>query len=1656
MNNIKEVIKYIAEAREKRDRGTAFEDLIRLYFKYDYKPKDYEEVYTYADWANKNGFESADKKDNGIDLVAVPKDGSKADAIQCKFKTKNDAICSQDDVKSFFTAAPNNIFAHRYLVASTYNLTENLKSNLKKHENFSIIGLSDLENSRIDFLKYLNTGEVVKEDAKSLHPHQTKAVHKTLEAFKEHDRGQLRMACGTGKTFTSLKIAELCAENHKTVLFLVPSLALMNQTIREYKQQSDVITAFAVCSDATVGKTKNKNEDTITQYIYELAYPATTNAENLKKAFNKVKTDGIKVIFSTYHSIDVIHEAQQGENNIGEFDIIICDEAHRTTGQKIENDEDCSFFIKIHDNDYIKSTKRLYMTATPKIYTETATTKAAINNATLYSMNDEKIFGPVFYSYNFDTAVSEGILCDYKLTILTINKSELKDFFNNFNSFFEERALNIDDATKLIGCWKALTGQPNFLEGDESEVNIKEPLKRLVAFCQIIDSTQSKKKQKPLGSKQVAKYFTDVINHYKEYNQNYIDAIADEYPEYERNLNVECQLEHVDGTMDGTKKSGKISWLKEEPDANENNNEICRILTNVRCLGEGVDVPALDGIIFLHPKNSIIEVVQAVGRVMRKAKGKENGHIILPIVIDDAKDAHLKIEKNADYKVVWQVLNALRAHDESIAADLQLGAKGELTNKLELICYGEYKEQAKIMKLNSSPFTAIGKKNKNKTNNDIEAENINNKKLQAAFNFEDQNNLKKAICQIGVKKVGDRKYWQEWGEKTAELTQKVIEKITDIINSDKVKNEYFNEFLKSLHNEINDSIGIKEAIELLAQHYVTMPIFDALFDDYDFSEHNPVVRAFENICQKLKLDISNLDFEQLNEFYASVHIRAKNAKHPALRQELMLELYDSFYKEAFKDMVDLLGITFTPIEAVNFIINKTNDALKLHFGETFASENIKVIDPFAGTGVFPASLLQNNDIFKTIDEKLDLYRNRLFASEIVPLSYYIAAINIETTMQQITQLPYEPFENITLADSFINLYKNNNKNLIPDEYFYGNNKRRTTVKNAKINVIITNPPYSRGQRDGNDNNKNISYPELEQDIKNTYVKDCLDKGLKNSLYDSYIKALRLATDKIGNKGVIGFIIPNGILYKATMNGIRKHLAQDFSHLYFLNLRGDIRVNMLSKGTAREGENIFGNGSQNGICIAILVKNPNSTTYSPDTPANIYYHDIGDNLTTEQKKQILNNLPALPDISWQNITPNEHLDWLNQRDSNPQTYETFKKYLPLKDFFITTTSGVKSNRDRWVYNYAKTKLANNMQVTIDYYNNERHKSQTIENYEPTINAKKIKWTINLKKCLTRNIEAIYDANKIVPAIYYPFTSLNLYYDNIFNNILGKLTKVFPSGYENNKIIAVTNEKTQSTFSVIIINKIPNYNLLQTGKCYPLYIYDNANNNNNNELYNNENENNRQYAIKKEYLNKFSTALNHNISYEELFYYIYAILNSPEYTNIYANILKSEIPHIPLATNYASFKAFSDAGKKLSDLHINYENGTLCHDTNIIFNGKHISLTELKNQPSDIFYVKKMKRKDNNIIYNQHISLINIPNQAFEYKIANLSAIDWVINQQKTSIDKDTGIINDPNDYAIENMQNPAYILELLLRVIQISLDTCDILNNLPKLSILETQ
>lgn len=1618
---------YRESACSEREKGDYFERLLRVFLENDDIQKQfYSKVVPFAEWAKTQGWS---KSDTGIDLVATLADGSGFAAIQCKFYAPNYSI-QKPDIDSFISAASNDVFT-RLVIADTTRreFGKNAKETLDNlSKDWNRISIDELEASRIDWSQFIRTGNVSLAPKKQLRDHQREALHEVSEGLARADRGKLIMACGTGKTFTGLRIAEALAGKGKRVLFMVPSLALMSQTVREWKNDcQEDFTAFSACSDTKVGR--NADADSLDLNVHDLAFPATTDPERIARQVNHAPADKMTVVFSTYHSIDVLTRAQK-QYDLPEFDLVICDEAHRTTGVTLK-DEDDSTFVRIHSNDYVTAKKRLYMTATPRIFGEGAKRKADDHDAELASMDDETKFGKDLFHRGFGWAVENELLTDYKVVVLAVDEGLISTSIQN--RLKEGAELTLDDATKIIGCYKALTKSD--LAGDlEFDPH---PMRRAIAFCQTIAK-----------SKIIEDEFAAVVNEYT----------GSDLIENPQHLNAEVR--HVDGSFNASAREELLGWLK--ADGGDNT---CRILTNAKVLSEGVDVPALDAIMFMHPRKSQIDVVQSVGRVMRTSPGKKLGYVILPVAIPPNTAPEAALNDNERYQVVWQILNALRAHDERLDARLnQIKIGEDISDKVQIVRISSESELKELTAVVDDIATSKNKAAKAGAGigSDTPERRLADEVIQGELVFDE---FTRAIMAKIVEKCGTREYWDTWAKDIAKIAQTHIIRITTIVAQAGPERISFLAFLEELHDDLNPEISEAEAIEMLAQHLITKPVFDALFKDSHFTKENPVSRAMEIVLGQLHEHNLAKESDSLAKFYASVARRAEGVKTAQGRQTLITELYDKFFRAAFPVLTARLGIVYTPVEVVDFIIHSVNDVLKAQFGQTLGSQGVHILDPFTGTGTFITRLLQSGLI--ATDQLEHKYKHEIHANELVLLAYYIAAVNIETVYHELrfgslsTNAPYEPFEGILLTDTF-QMYEQERDmvaNLLPD-----NSERRTKQKALDIRVIIGNPPYSAGQDSANDNAANIDYAQLDAKIRDTYALHST-ATLKNALYNSYIRAFRWASDRIGNAGVMAFVSGSAWIERSYADGMRKCLADEYSDLFVFHLRGDIRKNMLSKGAAREGQNIFSSGSMTGISIAVLVKNPNAISHGK-----IYFHDIGPDLSTKNKLNIIRNFGSIDGIArasgWDEIFPDAKNDWLDQID------QSFEKHIQMggkgrdggaKSVFENYSVGLMSGRDAWVVNSSRSTLSEKVTDSIAFFNSEVDRLHGLSeaeiekhlNYDP----RKVSWTRDLKKNVTRGKKLAASNGAFFQTAYRPFSNSWTYFSREFNEIIGQFSKILPEVNSLNRFILVSGVGSRAGFSTLMSERIVSRDTIEKCQCFPLYLYGEEQPEEG--LFATEGAQaglTRRDAITNAGLAHFQAAYRGAaISKEDLFYYIYGLLHSPEYRTRFANNLAKQLPRIPAVKRYADFTAFAEAGRKLGHLHVNFE--TVAPYMVTFKEGNHALIPEAEANPQKFYRVTKMKfggkgkEKDRStVIYNDNITMQNIPLAAYDYVVNGKPALEWVMERQVVKIDRDSGIINDANDYANETVGDPRYPLEMFQRVITVSLETMKIVGGLPELEI----
>ncbi|MBQ7502553.1 DEAD/DEAH box helicase [bacterium] len=1602
-----------------------------------------------------------------------------------------------------------------------------------------LLTAAKMDESQLDWQSFISGGGRAERPQFSLRPDQKQALDNVLNAFKTNDRCRMIMACGTGKTFVSLRIAEAMAPRG-TILFCAPSIALVSQACASWNSLAAQNMRFlAVCSDSKASDTKN---DTAASSLADLPYPATTNAKTLAANYWHMRRQGeaFTVIFTTYQSMPVIAEAHL--EGLPAFDLIVCDEAHRTTGAADEKLTalQASAFQLVHHDEHIPGKKRLYMTATPRIYTAQAQKSKRGETCLFASMDDEAIYGPEAHYMPFDQAVEQGLLSDYRVVVLAVREEAVSPLIQEEISDGAE--LKLDEACKILGCYKGLVwhGEGRTDSSEPAAGNSKSPSachsetspschSEIFSSChsETVSSCHSERSEEsesaasmynqgessdgeayePLivadfsPSGQAAEAvpplhravgFCHSIKASKLLNRVF-NKIVDRYREQSgEKIALECELEHVDGTMDSNIRHKILRWLAED----NGDPQSCRLLTNARCLAEGVDVPALDAVIFFSPRKSKVDIIQAVGRVMRTFKGKKYGYIILPVFVPYGMTPEEALDNSSSFDVIWEVLQALRSHDRRIDA------------RINAVTLQQKNAAASVESARVGELAAEG-------GADGEAGE------QLSLELPSNARLQKAIYTKLVKKCGDRVYWESWSADVARMAQEHIKHLGDLIASREDIKASFERFLQGLREILNPGISAAQAVEMVTQHMITVPIFNALFKNFQFKDSNPVsqtIERFLNCLPSRQVTENADDLASLGELYDNVARRARSISNAAGRQQLIKDLYEKFFSEAFRATKDKLGIVYTPSEVVEFILQFSNTVLRERFGKSLSDKDVHILDGFAGTGTFTAQLIANPQLMPA--ERLPYkYAHELHSNEILLLAYYIMAVNIEQTYHRRLQLDtYEPFPGAVLTDTF---QMHETDDSLDSEVFSANHARARSQKEQKISVIIGNPPYSAGQKSANDNNQNEKYPRLDKRIADTYAISGKAVNQRN-IYDSYIRAFRWASDRIGDKGLICFVSNAGWLRAPAMDGLRRCLREDFSALYVFDLRGNART----KGEERrkEKDNVFGEGSRAPIAVSLLVKDG-----AQSGPSRIYYHDIGDYLTRGQKFKALLEAAGRCSLGasvrevlpWRELEPDSCNDWLDQRSDEfyafaPMGNKAFKTKDDVGCIFAVWCLGLTTNRDTWAYNYSKTLLRDNIEQLIKHSNAEIGRFNSISNSELSYDPRFYSWTRALRqKYVNKNVIIQYNCDNYTMAQYRPFCRQFAYYDRAMNEYTYQMPKIFPLPSESGSGLCMPDSPEQFSLnlntlqlepavsgsrerlknvvitltlgkqggSVLAARYLPDLHFNGDCQCFPYYWYEPVAQDS---IFADSAKAAfiRHEAITDTALRTFAGVYPQayaqrvrgrggaGLNKLDIFCYIYAVLHHPEYKKRFAVNLNKELPRIPFVggsgcataaeeriRNSQKFEAFAEIGRQLLQLHINYEEAEPYKAREVW--SKKLPEGVGPDNPGPVTKLAWGKKKDpesqksvedyTRLIYNANLTLEGLPERAQDYVVNGYSALDWVIDRYQVKVDKATEIRNDPNEFAPEN---PRYILELIKKVLTVAVRSLDLIDRLGDMALSE--
>ena len=1500
------------ESKNTAELGFKFEKLTKDFLTTDkHYANRFEKIWLWKEYPKNDGH------DTGIDIVAKERVSGNLCAIQCKCYA-DDGTLDMKSVSTFLAKAASMKMKNKMLVYTGDNITDHAQK-VTKDSKCTILRKYHLLDSSIEWNTF---PKLSVKNPKTLRPHQQIAVKDVLHGLSTHDRGKMIMACGTGKTLASLHIAEQQVGKGGIILYLVPSISLILQSMRQWSENATLKHYYlAVCSDKSTGEDGS---------ITELESPVSTDYQTLSPYLKSRPKNTLTVIFSTYHSIDVVRKTMGKQS----FDLILCDEAHRTTGV-----EDKSFFTIVHKNSNINAKKRLYMTATPRVYSDVIQAKFG---KVIYSMDDEEKYGPEFHKLSFTDAVKQKILADFKVKIAIVPADVVdKDFQQSVAD--KDNSIPLDERTLLAAVWHGLK-----YPDDDKHPKL---LQRVIAFANRIDRSMMFAGKITDGN-DVNRSFANVVKQYEE----------------KKHSGFGVDVEHVDGKTKALERRDKLRWL----DESTSDPNTCRILSNARCLAEGVDVPALDGVIFLNPRKSRVDVVQSVGRVMRRSKNKDFGYVILPVAIPAGIEKHEALNDNKTFKVVWQVLNALRSHDEDFGSEI---------NTLIL--------DKRTENTNPTPRISVS----------VLDDGYEDKEIQTKFFDKVKSKL--------VDKVGDINYYDKYGQTIGQTAHTIQVRIRNKMKSNGMIKQEIQKFHSSLQIMINDSVTEEATVQVISQHMVLSRVFDVLFQG-EFTSHNPISNSFDKMIKKIKLDE---ELDELKDFYNDVKNETRHMTTREARQDFIKKIYGNFFESVDKKNTEQHGIVFTPVEVVDFIIHSTQHLCKKHFDVEFNDRSVKVLEPFAGTGTFITRLLESGLITSNIYEK---YKHDLYANELILLAYYIATVNIETTYSSLRKgNKHVSFTGIAYVDTLrlnpkyrLNIRHREESHTLDDTFKVAHERIRNQ-RGAHIHVIMGNPPYSAGPSNFNDDNSKISYPEIDKNIKNTYALKANTKKI-SALFDSYIRAFRWASDRLGPSGIISFITSARFLTTDTTSGFRAFIAEEFNEIWCFDLRGNARA----QGEIRrqEGGNVFGFGSRTPVAITILVKNPTKKGCT------IHYKDIGDYHNREKKLDIIRDFKSIQGIkNWLTIKPDKYYDWMNHRTNTFSEYtqmgnEYVKSGKNTNAIFRLYTTGLKTSRDVWAYNSSENVLSNNMKRHINFCNN-----QDLNNL--ITNHKQAQWTKDLISKL-RKSKPIFNKNNIRIALYRPFFKQFLYFDYVYNSGINIIPKLFPNKYSKNLVIFIP-EKITIEHSTFVTDVIPDLHLIASGQCFPLYVY---------EKNGDKKFNITDFAL-SEYQNYYQ---NKTLTKKDIFYYVYGLLHHSEYRKKFANNLIRELPRIPMAPKFQKFK---EAGEKLINLHLNFDT---C---------KRYDLGKPKNKFSKVTSIRFGFKKDNKkrikdittIQINKMTVFDNIPN--IQYSINGRTPLEWIIDRYKITTNRKSGIINDP----CTNKD----MISIIERAVYVGVESDKIIQNLPK-------
>ena len=875
------------------------------------------------------------------------------------------------------------------------------------------------------------------------------------------------------------------------------------------------------------------------------------------------------------------------------------------------------------------------------------------------------------------------------------------------------------------------------------------------------------------------------------------------------------------------------------------------------------------------------------------------------------------------------------------------------------------------------------------------------------------------------------------------LAQEVLREIQFAVQTDDKFQAKFSQYLESLQSTISPTLTAEDVQQMLVQHILTADLFKEILGSDDYIKFNTVAKSLDDLTALLGRSFANQIANNIRPYYKNLanNIRSMGSDN-RFGIEVLRQFYETFYQAYDTKRADTYGIVYTPVQAVDFMVTMADSLLKEHFGKNIYSKNVHVLDPCVGTGSFMVSVMEY--IAQQARGELEYkFREELHANELSILAYYIGNIHIELTFSRLSQGLFHEFENMCYVDTLDNVYASEKKAL--QQSFFSaiteENARRVQAQNEKpLMLIIGNPPYNANQANENQNNKNRYYQFIDKRVNETYSQASTNSQ-KRKLTDMYVRFIRWATDRLGDEGMIAFITNRNFLDAFGFDGFRKTVAKEFSHIYCVDLGGDVRKDPRISGTKN---NVF--GIQTGVVISFFLKSPNSRR-----PEGIRYINPFDPLATKEDKFAwlsehtqYNEQKHLP---WQNIEPDEKGYWINQSTSD------FESLLPLGDkkargkstaesIFNLFSLGINTSRDTWMYDHNSENLVKKVQYFIDIYQSELERWQNIPDEEKGNTSQekerfldnfvytRIKWDGTLKTALTKNHINQFENKKIIYSLYRPFRICTYYYDLIYTNSTYQMPRIFPTGARGENLLICASKGQRVNFQSLMTNIIPNLDIFlpDANQCFPLYRYGEDGNQTSN--------------ITSDYRQEFIDALQADVTDEQIFYYIYAMLHHPQYREDYKIDLTQNLPAVPISPDFFTLSAL---GRELGDLHVSFDTTEPYDITRTDQDIEH-PLPKLRGKP-----------ENGQIIIDEATILSDIPAQAWEYKLGNRTAIDWVLEGYKAKkISSDNGDIANPYSPLFTEFGYQAYnfsqqakedCIMLLRRIITLSLRTRELIQKI---------